>query len=37
MGHSMSNQRKIKFTLLDCDETQNTVWVYYGENNPHQI
>ena len=35
-GHSMSNQRKIKPTPLDFDDTRNIVWVY-GENNPHKI
>ena len=32
----MSNQRKIKPTPLDLDDTQTIVWVY-RENNPHQI
>ena len=31
----MSNQRKIKPTPLDFDDTQKIVWVY-GEKNPHQ-
>ena len=36
LGHSMSNQRKIKPTPLDFDNTQTIVWVYQ-ENNPYQI
>ena len=36
MCYSMSNQRKIKPTPLDFDDTRNIVWVY-GENNPHKI
>ena len=36
MGHSMSNQRKIKPTPLDFDDTQTIVLVYQ-ENNPYKI
>ena len=36
LGHSMSNQRKVRSTPLDFDDTRAMVWVC-GGNNPHQI
>ena len=36
LGHSMSNQRKVRPTSLDFDDTRTIVWVC-GGNNPHQI